>query len=71
MPAFFMRQPLQNQYNKKICKSSNSSAHFGYNNQSVLIEAESAKVNNARDSGERKVSDSNNGYNISQVSYQR
>ena len=40
-----MRQPLQNQYNKKICKSSNFSAHFGRINKSELIEADSAKIN--------------------------
>lgn len=66
-----MRQPLQKRYNQKKLQNQNFSAHFGYNNQSVLIEAESAKVNNARDSGERKVSDSKTGYNISQVSYER
>ena len=63
-----MRQPLQNQYNKKICKSSNFSAHFGRINKSELVEAESAKINNARGSGERTVSDSKAGYSISQVS---
>jgi hypothetical protein len=68
-PAFFMRQTLQNQYNKKICKSCNFSAHFGRINKSELIEADSAKINSARGSVERTVSDSKTGYNVSQISY--